>query len=84
MTGLANCKQQEDRIIPKDSPPEQHMCTHIWERWAGLLVAAFRVMICVSYILFLLKNLPYYVHKICYIILFQLCYCRYIGDGGIV
>jgi len=83
MTGLANCKQQEDRIIPKDSPPEQHMCTHIWERWAGLLVAAFRVMICVSYILFLLK-ICLILFTISVILYFFNCVTADIRDGGIV
>ena len=55
MTGLANFKPQEDRIIPKDSPPEQHMFIHISERRACLLVAALWVMIYVSYIIFLIK-----------------------------
>jgi len=83
MTGLANFKPQEDRIILKDSLPEPHMCIHISERRAGLLVADLRVMICVSYILFLLK-ICLILFTISVILYFFNCVTADIRDGGIV
>jgi hypothetical protein len=61
-TGLAIFKPQEDRIIPKNLSPGPH----ISKRRAGLLGAALRTMGYGSYILSLLRKLPYYVLKFCH------------------